>query len=60
MLWILLDVALAMLAIGALVLACLRLWRTTKALGRAMSDAGDRVGAAMDRLPSLERHTNDT
>ena len=48
--WILLDLLLTLLALGALGALTLSLWRKVKALGREVSRAGASVGAATDAL----------
>ena len=55
LLWIAVDCAIALLALVGFGLVCLRLWRQTKALGRALSDASDRVGAAQAEVPAVRR-----
>lgn len=49
--WILLDVAIAVLALVALALVALSVWRSTKALGAQLGRAGDQLSgmsAALD------------
>lgn len=48
--WILVDVALVLLAIGLLALLALGLWRKVKALSRTVSTAADTIGAATEQL----------
>lgn len=48
--WIVLDVGLAVLALGVLALAGLALWRRVRALTRAVGAAGQSLEAATDRL----------
>jgi hypothetical protein len=43
--WILLDVALALVALALLSLCALRLWRRVKDLSRTLAAAGDQVAA---------------
>lgn len=52
--WILLDIALAVLALAVLVLAGLQLWRRVKALGSAVAAAGTRLTEAGDRLAAVQ------
>jgi hypothetical protein len=59
-LWILVDVAVALLALTGLGLACARLWRQTKALGRTMEEAGRTVGDATAAIPPVARGADDT
>lgn len=54
MLWILLDAAIALAAIGMLLMVALRLWRQLKAFGRTAAAAGDRVGAASAGLEAAQ------
>ncbi len=59
--WILLDVVLALLALGALVLVGLSLWRRVTALGRQVTLAGETLGAAaanleVQRTPTGQGH----
>ena len=48
--WILLDVALALLALVLLALVARGVWRRTKALSRELSRAGDLVAGASAAL----------
>jgi len=48
--WILVDVVLALLALGVLAVLLLGLWRKVKALSRTVSAAGERIGRATDGL----------
>jgi hypothetical protein len=54
LLWVLLDVAVGLLAVVVLVLAGLRLYRHVKALGRAVSATSESLGEASAGL-SIER-----
>jgi len=59
-LWIVVDAAVALLALTGLALVCLRLWRQTKALGTTLSEASETVGEASAAVPQLTRSTHDT
>ena len=48
--WILVDVLLALLALGLLVVVGLSVWRRVQALGREVSRAGELVAEASTRL----------
>ena len=48
--WLLVDLLLLLLAVVALVVVGLRLWRGVKALGREVTVAGRLVGAASEAL----------
>ncbi len=52
--WILLDVVLAVLALGLLALVGLRLWRQVRALGHAVGAAGEQVGLITDQLAAVQ------
>ena len=52
--WILVDVVLALLALGLLVVVGLSRWRRVKALGREVSRAGDLVAQATSRLEQVQ------
>ena len=52
--WILVDVVLALLALGLLVLVGLSLWRRVKALGREVSRAGELVSRATAQLEQVQ------
>lgn len=54
MLWILLDVAIALVAIALLLMVLLRLWRQVKAFGRAAAAAGERVTTASAGLEAAQ------
>lgn len=54
MLWVAVDVALAVLALGVLVSVALRLWRALGTLWRAVGVAGAAVGAASDQLAAAQ------
>lgn len=51
--WILLDVVLAALALGLLVIVGLSLWRRVKALGKAVGAAGTQLAAMTAQLDTL-------
>jgi hypothetical protein len=53
-LWILLDAALALAALGMLLMVLLRLWRQGKTLGRSAAIASERVGAASAGLEAAQ------
>jgi hypothetical protein len=59
-LWVLVDVAIAVLALVGLTAVCLRLWRTTKALGSAIGTAGDTLGEASAAVPAVRRGADET
>jgi hypothetical protein len=48
--WLAVDVVLVLAALALLALAGLRLWRSVKALGHRVSEAGERLGTALDDL----------
>ncbi len=48
--WILIDLALALLALGVLAVLGLGLWRKVKALSRTVGEAGKAVATATDAL----------
>ena len=53
MLWVLIDVAIAVLALVVLTLVGLLLWRRVKALARLVGTAGEQVGTATALLADL-------
>lgn len=53
MLWVLVDVVLAVLALVVLALVALAVWRRVTALGRAVGAAGDQLSALAARLDGL-------
>jgi hypothetical protein len=53
-LWTLLDAALGLLALIALAVLCLRLWRQTKALGAETSRASAQLAQAQAMLSGLQ------
>lgn len=60
--WVLLDVVLALLAVGLLVLVGLRLWRQTRALAAAVAVAGgqlETVGAQLESVGGRDRSFAD-
>jgi hypothetical protein len=59
-LWIALDIALALLALTGLALVLLRLWRQTKALGGTIREASESVAAAQAAVPAVRRGAQDT
>lgn len=57
MLWILVDVGIALLALLGLVLVGVRLWRTVRATTTALGAANERLAAAQAALDALPRPT---
>jgi hypothetical protein len=53
-LWVIVDVLLALLALGGLGFVVLGLWRKVKDLGREVARAGDAIGKATDQLAELQ------
>ncbi len=53
MLWILVDIAVALLAVVALAVVTLDLWRQVKVLGRGLGSAADRLGQVADALGAI-------
>ena len=54
MLWILLDVAIAVAALVVLAVLVLGLWRKVTALSATVAAAGERLGEAGDRLAAVQ------
>lgn len=54
MTWILIDLAIALLALGLLAVLVLRLWKRVKALSKAVTAAGDAVTQASDALAAAQ------
>lgn len=54
MLWVLIDVVMAVAALAVLGVVVLGLWRKVKELGREVSRAGEAIGAATDKLAELQ------
>lgn len=52
--WILIDVAIALLALAVLAVLVLGLWRRVTSLGREVSRAGELVGRATDELAKVQ------
>ena len=52
--WLLVDLVLVLLALVALGVCGLRLWRGVKALGREVAQAGTAVGDATEQLAALQ------
>jgi type II secretory pathway pseudopilin PulG len=52
--WILVDVVLALLALAALAVLLLGLWRKVKRLSRTVSDAGEQIGQATEGLAAAQ------
>lgn len=57
MLWILVDVAIALLALTGLGIVGLRLWRTVKQTSRALGDANERLATAQNALEAAQRQS---
>jgi hypothetical protein len=53
-LWVLLDVLLAVAALVGLALVVLGLWRKVKELGREVGRAGEAIGRATEELAELQ------
>lgn len=53
--WLLVDLLLVLLGLGALAVVSLRAWRGMKELGRAVSEAGTAVGDATDALARVQQ-----
>jgi hypothetical protein len=51
--WVLVDVAIVLVALALLVLAGLSHWRRVKALGRALAVAGTQMAGLTDSLDTL-------
>lgn len=54
MTWILIDLAIALLALAVLAVLVLGLWRRVKALASAVTAAGETVGRATDALAEAQ------
>ncbi len=54
MIWILVDVAIAVAALAVLAVLVLRLWRKVKALSQAVTVAGETVASATDALAAAQ------
>ena len=52
--WLAVDVVLVLAALVLLAVVGLRLWRSVKALGSRVSEAGERLGAALDDLERVQ------
>ncbi|MDP9101644.1 MAG: hypothetical protein M3N21_05805 [Actinomycetota bacterium] len=52
--WLIVDIALALLALVVLGAVLLGLWRQVKALGAEVSRAGAALGEATDRLAAVQ------
>ena len=57
MLWLLLDVAIGLIALAGLTFVALGLWRQVKDLGREVARAGEAIGRATDDLAELQAKT---
>ena len=57
MLWLLLDVAIGLIALAGLAFVGLGLWRQVKDLGREVARAGEAIGRATDELAGLQAKT---
>ena len=53
--WLLVDLLLVLLGLGALAVVSLRVWRGVKELGRTVSDAGTALGDATDALDRVQQ-----
>jgi Flp pilus assembly protein CpaB len=51
--WLLVDIALVLVALGVLGVLAWRVWRQTAALGREVRAAGDRLSSAVAEIPPL-------
>jgi len=56
-LWLLLDVAIGLIALAGLTFVALGLWRQVKDLGREVARAGEAIGRATDDLAELQAKT---
>ena len=54
MLWVLVDIAIALAALAALVKGALTLWKHAKALTRQVGEASARVAAAQEPLATAQ------
>jgi hypothetical protein len=52
--WVLVDVAIAVLAVLLLVLACVTLWKRVRGLFRTAREASEKVGPASDALAAAQ------
>jgi len=52
--WILLDLAIALVALAVLAMLVLGLWRRVKALSSAVTAAGETIGEATDALAAAQ------
>lgn len=52
--WVLVDIAVPLLAVFLLVVAMIRLWKALKRLFRTMGESGERVGPASDALAAAQ------
>jgi hypothetical protein len=58
--WVLIDLLLALLALGGLGVVVLGLWRRVKELGREVTRAGEAIGTATENLAEAQAaRTND-
>jgi hypothetical protein len=55
--WLLVDLAVPLLAVLLLVLAAVTLWKRLKRLTRTAREAGERVGPASDALAAAQAAT---
>jgi hypothetical protein len=53
-LWVLIDILLALAALAGLALVVLGLWRKVKDLGRELGRAGEAIGRATEELAELQ------
>jgi hypothetical protein len=52
--WVLIDLLLALLALGGLGVVVLGLWRRVKELGREVTRAGEAIGTATENLAEAQ------
>ena len=60
MVWILVDVGIAVLALAGLVLVGLRLWRTVRTTTRALGAANERLASAQAALEAVQQQAART
>jgi hypothetical protein len=56
-LWILIDLGIALLALAGLVLVGLRLWRTVRTTTTALGEANERLMTAQAALDAVQQQT---
>ncbi len=57
MLWLAIDLLLALVAVGLLLLVAVRLWHKVRAFSRAVGEASTAVGVAADALAAAQAQT---